>query len=71
MARRSLAAGEIDKVDADAAEAAALDAEITALEAARTAWSADADLEDALRRPFDPAETAVLQTAIQRLGSPA
>ncbi len=71
VARRSLAAGEIDKVDADAAEAAALDAEITALEAARTAWSADADLEDALRRPFDPAETAVLQTAIQRLGSPA
>ncbi len=70
-ALRSLEAGEIDKVDADAARAAVLDAELTALEAARLAWAALADLEDALRRPFDTAETAVLQSAIQRLGNPA
>ncbi len=70
-AQRSLAAGEIDKVDADAAQGAALEAELNALEAARLAWTAQADLEDALRRPFDSAETSVLQTAIQRLGSPA
>ena len=70
-AQRLLTAGEIDKVDADAAQAAALEAELTALEAARQAWTAQSDLEDALRRPFDSAETTVLQTAIQRLGSPA
>lgn len=70
-AQRSLAAGEIDKVDADAAQGAALEAELNALEAARLAWTAQADLEDALRRPFDSAETSVLQTAVQRLGSPA
>jgi CRISPR system Cascade subunit CasA len=65
-AANSLAAGEIDRVDLDAADAAAGDAEINALEAARQAMLAEADLEDALRRSFDPAETGALQAAVDR-----
>ena len=53
-------------MDLDAADAAAGDAEINALEAARQAMLAEADLEDALRRSFDPAETGALQAAVDR-----
>lgn len=65
--QKSLSAGDIDRVDLDAAAAAALDAELSALDAAKLAVSAQADLEDALRRPFDPSETAALKAAADRL----
>ena len=65
--QRSLSAGDTDRVDLDAAAAAAVDAELTALDAARLALIAQADLEDALHRPFDPAETAALKAAADRL----
>ena len=68
-ARKALAAGELDRTDQEAAQAAALDAEITGLDAWRTAWLAVADLEDALRRPT-PAESAVLEAAVKRAGEP-
>jgi len=67
-AARALRAGEADRVDELAAQAAAVDAELSLLDARRTAATATADLEDALRRSFDPAETAVLQTALTRPG---
>ena len=67
-ASASLRAGEADRVDEDAAIATAVEAEIAAIEAARLAWVALADLEDALRRPSDPRDGAVLETAMARLG---
>ena len=67
-ARRALAAGELDRLDQEAAEAAAIDAEIAALENWRAAWIAVADLEDALRRP-SAAESAVLEAAVARAGA--
>ncbi len=66
-ARRALGAGELDRLDKQAAQAAAIDAEITALEGWRTVWLAVADLEDALRRP-SPAESAILEAAVARAG---
>jgi CRISPR system Cascade subunit CasA len=66
-ASASLKAGELDRTDLDNAQAAALDAELSALDAARQAWLARADLEDGLRRPFDAAELAVLKAASDRL----
>jgi outer membrane protein TolC len=59
-ATRSQRAGETDKVDALAAQAAAIDAGLAVNDAQHAAASASADLEDALRRSFDPAETAVI-----------
>ena len=67
-ASAGLRAGETDRVDEDAAIATAVETEIAALEAARLAWLALADLEDALRRPTDPRDAAVLETAMIRLG---
>lgn len=61
---RSVRAGDADRVEDLAARAAELDAELDLLDARRTAATAVADLEDALRRPFDPAETQVLQAAL-------
>jgi outer membrane protein TolC len=66
-ARKALAAGELDRIDQEAAQAAALDAELAGLDAWRAAWLADADLEDALRRPSS-AEDAVLVAAVKRAG---
>jgi outer membrane protein TolC len=66
-ARKALAAGELDRTDQEAAQAAAVDAEIAALEAWKLAWIAVADLEDALRRPA-PVEAAVLEAAVKRAG---
>ncbi|MBW8812842.1 MAG: TolC family protein [Caulobacterales bacterium] len=63
-AARALRAGEGDRTDDLAARAAELDAELTLLDARRTQALAAADLEDALRRAFDPAETATLQAAL-------
>jgi CRISPR system Cascade subunit CasA len=61
---RSLEAGAADRVEELAAQAAVLDAELDLLDARRAEALAAADLEDALRRPFDPAETNVLQAAL-------
>jgi CRISPR system Cascade subunit CasA len=67
-AASSLREGEGDRVDEDAAAATAIDTEITVLEATRLAWIALADLEDALRRPFDPRDGIVLEDAMKKLG---
>lgn len=67
-ATASLRAGEGDRVDEDAAAATAIDTEIALLEATRLAWIALADLEDALRRPFDSRDGAVLEDAMKKLG---
>jgi outer membrane protein TolC len=66
-ALRSLKAGEGDTVDELAAQGAVMDAQLALLDARRTAAAATADLEDALRRSFDPAETAVIQAAMTNL----
>ncbi|MDB5456766.1 MAG: TolC family protein [Caulobacter sp.] len=65
---RSLKAGEADKVDDLGAQAGVLDAELALLDARRAATTAGVDLEDALRTPFDPAETSLLQNATRALG---
>jgi outer membrane protein TolC len=67
---RSERAGESDKVDALAAEAAAIDAGLAVNDAQHAAASASADLEDALRRSFDPAETAVIGKAMTEQPAP-
>ncbi len=67
-ATRALKAGEGDKVDALAAQAAAVDAGLALNDARHAAASANADLEDALRRSFDPAETAAIKTAMTEVG---
>ena len=66
-AQASLAAGETDRVDQLAADAALADAELTTLDLKRQAELAGADLEDALHQPFDAAETTVLAGAVDRL----
>jgi outer membrane protein TolC len=66
-AARSLQAGESDKVDELAAQGAVMDAQLALLDARRTAAAATADLEDALRRSFDPAETALIQATMTNL----
>jgi outer membrane protein TolC len=63
-ADRSLKAGEGDKVDELAAQGSVMDAQLALLDARHAAATATADLEDALRRSFDPAETAVIQTTM-------
>lgn len=68
VARAGLRAGETDRVDEEAASAAAIEAELALLDAERLLWMAVADLEDALRRPFDPREAPVLEQAMARLG---
>jgi outer membrane protein TolC len=65
---RSVRAGAADRVEDLAARAAELDAELSLLDAERAVRTATTDLEDALRRSFDPAETAVLQAAMTRPG---
>ena len=60
--------GETDSLDQRAAHAAALDSELAAHDAAHAVRMAVADLEDALRLPFDPAEVRPLQIALKRLG---
>jgi CRISPR system Cascade subunit CasA len=63
-ATRAMQAGEADRVDALAAQAAAVDAGLALNDARHAAASANADLEDALRRAFDPAETAAIKAAL-------
>ncbi len=67
-AARSARAGETDRVDDLGAQATLIEAELAALDARRVAVSAGVDLEDALRLPFDPAETALLKAASRALG---
>jgi CRISPR system Cascade subunit CasA len=67
-AARSVGAGETDRVDDLAARGAVLDARLNLLDAQHTLATATADVEDALRRSFDPAETAVIQAAIAGTG---
>lgn len=69
-AARSLRAGETDKVDAEAAAAAAVDAGLAVNDAQHAAATAAADLEDALRRSFDPAETAAIGKAMTEQPAP-
>ncbi len=60
---RSVKAGAADRVEDLAAQAAVLDAELDLADARHAVATAAADLEDALRRPFDPAEINILQAA--------
>jgi outer membrane protein, heavy metal efflux system len=64
----ALKAGELDRVDEEAAAAAAVEAELDGIEASRSAWLAKADLEDALRHTDDPAEAKIIEAAMARLG---
>jgi outer membrane protein TolC len=68
LATRSLQAGETDKVDALAAQAAAVDAGLALNDARHAAALANDDLEDSLRRSFDPAETAAIKAALTEVG---
>lgn len=65
---RSVRAGEADRVDDLGAQAALIEAELALLDARRATIVAGVDLEDALRMPFDPAETTLLQSASRALG---
>jgi cobalt-zinc-cadmium efflux system outer membrane protein len=65
---RSTTAGETDRVDELAARGAMADVYLDMLDARHAAATAAADLEDALRRSFDPAETAVLAKALTEVG---
>jgi CRISPR system Cascade subunit CasA len=58
---RSAQAGETDRTDELNARAAALDARLAMNDAQHTLAGATADLEDALRRSFDPTETALIE----------
>lgn len=68
VARRGAAAGETDRVDDLGAQATLIDAELAVLDARRAAVTAGIDLEDALRAPFDPPETTLVQNASRALG---
>ena len=67
-AARGLKAGEVDKVDDLAAQAAVLEVELSLLDAARATSGAEIALEDALRTPFDATETQLLKDATRDLG---
>jgi len=67
-AARAARAGEADRVDDLGAQAILIEAELAVLDARRAAATAGVDLEDALRVPFDPAETTLLQDASRALG---
>jgi len=68
VAAESRRAGEGDSVDEAAAAATSIETEIALLEASRLAWLALVDLEDALRRPSDMRDSAMLEAAMTRLG---
>jgi CRISPR system Cascade subunit CasA len=65
-AERAARAGENDRTDQLNAEAAALDARLALNDARHALAGATADLEDALRRSFDPAETALIEAEMVR-----
>jgi hypothetical protein len=59
--------GETDGLDFASAKAALAEATLSALETRHLASLAQADLEDALRRPFNVPDRIGLQTAVDRL----
>lgn len=65
---RTTGAGETDRVDELAAQGVLNDAELDMHDAHLARALASADLEDALRRSFDPAETAVIAAALKEAG---
>lgn len=69
LTRNLVNGGELDRTDELAAEAARLDVELALLDLRRVTALAGVDLEDALRRAFDPAQTALLQDAVKTLGA--
>lgn len=66
-AQMTYRAGETDALDFASAKAAIAEATLSALETRHLASLAQADLEDALRRPFNVQDRIVLQTAVDRL----
>ena len=68
---RAAAAGAADRTDELAAKAAWLDAELNLNDAQHAVATANADLQDALRRSFDPAETAAIAAAMVKGKGPA
>ena len=66
-ATRSRTAGETDRVDELAALGAEADARLALNDAQLAASLATVDLEDALRRPFDPAQSAAIGAELDRL----
>jgi CRISPR system Cascade subunit CasA len=65
-AERATQAGETDRTDALNAQAAEVDARLALNDARHALAGATADLEDALRRSFDPAETAQIESEMSR-----
>jgi outer membrane protein TolC len=65
-ATRATNAGQADRTDELAAQAAKIDTELGLNDAEHAAAAAAADLEDALRRSFDPAETALIEAAMAK-----
>lgn len=66
-AAASRRSGEIDRIEEDGARVALIETQLALLDAERTSWLALADLEDALRRPFDPADRQAIEAAMARL----
>ena len=66
---RAVRAGAADRVDDLGAQAALAEARLNLVLAQGAARRAASDLEDALRRPFDPAETAVLARVLSAAGA--
>ncbi len=66
-ADRAAKAGETDRIDALQAHALVAEALLAQADARKASALAVIDLEDALRTPFDPAETAVLDQSIKTL----
>lgn len=67
-AAKSLAKGEADRVDEEAATAAALEADLDQIDASRAAALARADLDSALRHTADADEASLFAAALSRLG---
>ena len=68
---RALQAGAADRTEDLGARAAELDAELSVLDTERATQGAVVDLEDSLRRLFDPAEAAVMSAAFAKAGDPS
>lgn len=66
---RAVTAGAADRVDDLGARAALAQAQLNLIVAQGAVRTAVADLEDALRRPFDPAEAAVLARLLSAAGA--
>ncbi len=68
-ATRSAQAGESDRVDALQADAAVIEAQLALGDARKASALAIVDLEDGLRAPLVPAETAILDQSLKTLGA--